>query len=172
VRPGPVVAALRAATAADHDRVDALFAGCDLADRDSYVRLLHAHARALPAVEAVLAERQELPDWSPRTPLLREDMTDLDAGWPEPLPFDLAPDPAAGWGALYVIEGSRLGGVMLSRQVGAGLPARYLGAKHGSGQWRALLEGLDAAGGDDGWLDIAVGAARDTFRLYEQAVER
>jgi len=170
VRAGPAVAGLRAATQADHDRVDALFAGCDLADRDDYVRFLLAHARALPAVEAALAGRGGLPDWRPRAPVLREDLAELGAPWPQALAFDLPADPGAGWGALYVLEGSRLGGVMLSRQVGAGLPARYLGAAHRPGEWRALLGGLDAAADGPGWQDAAVAAARATFDLYARAV--
>ena len=43
------VAALRAATAPDHDRVDAAYGAFDLADRTRYAVFLRAHARALPA---------------------------------------------------------------------------------------------------------------------------
>jgi len=170
VKPGAVVAGLRAATAADHDRVDALFAGRDLADRDDYRRFLVAHARALPAAEAALATWENLPDWRPRTPLLAADLADLDAPRPDPLPFTPPAGTAAGWGTLYVVEGSRLGGVMLARRIGADLPGRYLGAAHRPGEWRALLTGLEAAADGPAWLEAAATAARATFALYARAV--
>ena len=171
MRSEGAVAALRAATAADHDRVDALFGGYDLADRESYARFLVAHARAVPAVETALAAFGRLPGGVARAPLLTEDLADLDVAPPSALAFALPDDAAAGWGALYVLEGSRLGGAMLARQVGAGLPGRYLGAGHGPGGWRAVLAGLEAAAEGSAWLERAVAAARATFALYGRAVE-
>lgn len=88
---------------------------------------------------------------------------------PEPLPFDLADDGAARWGALYVTEGSRLGGVMLARQVGQGLPRAYLQSGFGPGEWRDFRHALDAAAGDDAWIDHAVAAAEQVFALYGRA---
>ena len=49
------VARLRAATASDHDAVDAGFGRYDLTDADDYRAFLIAHARALPAIETWLA---------------------------------------------------------------------------------------------------------------------
>ena len=157
-----LVQRLRADTAADHDRVDARYAGFDLSDRHDYGRFLTAHARALPAIEAALTSQVGLPIFRERTSLLAADLADLGQSMPEPLAFE-AGGSAEGWGALYVIEGSRLGGAMLARQVPAALPSRYLAAKHLSGEWRALLQAIDAAPID---AAEAVAGARRVFDLY------
>ena len=72
-----------------------------------------------------------------------------------------------------MVEGSRLGGVYLARQVGAGLPARYLSAAHGKGEWRAFLAWLDQAceAGGSGWIEAALAGAAAGFALYQQAAE-
>ncbi|MDP1028512.1 biliverdin-producing heme oxygenase [Sphingomonas sp. KR1UV-12] len=160
---------LRAATSASHDRVDAAFGGYDLTDPIAYAAFLTAHARALPAAEAVLARHDELPAWRERTSLLAADLADLDLSTPVPLPFTLPERPGAAWGALYVIEGSRLGGTMLARGVPAALPSRYLAARHLSGEWRALLAAIDARGADAVWRDGLLAGAHATFDLYSQA---
>lgn len=161
---------LRRATAPLHDSVDAAFGGHDLTDRNAYGAFLLAHARALPAVEAVLAVRPGLPDWPERTSLLRQDLTDLALAMPAALPFLLPDASGADWGALYVVEGSRLGGVMLARQVPDTLPARYLSARHAPGAWRALLTAIDSRGADDPiWLDGLLAGAEATFALYARA---
>jgi heme oxygenase (biliverdin-IX-beta and delta-forming) len=162
------VSALRSATGPAHDAVDQLYGRFDLSDRTSYTAFLTAHARALPAVEDALAGAA-VPPWRPRRALLAADLSDLGTHVPSALPFAAPADTAAAWGMLYVIEGSRLGGAMLARQVGEGLPARYLAARHQSGEWRALLAGIDAAADDDAWVARAVAAARATFDLYGRA---
>lgn len=165
------VQSLRAATASDHDRVDATFGGFALGDAAGYRRFLLAHGRALPAVEAALAAAAHaLPAWRPRTAALADDLAALGEAMPPPLDFGVANE-AESWGALYVIEGSRLGGQLLARSVPAGLPAAYLSARHLSGEWRALLAALDAraaAEGDD-WRTAATAGARATFALYARA---
>ncbi|WP_293873554.1 MULTISPECIES: biliverdin-producing heme oxygenase [unclassified Sphingomonas] len=165
---------LRAATAGDHDTVDAAFGGFALDDAAGYRRFLLAHARALPAVEAALATAADdaLPAWRPRTPALAGDLRAMDAAMPEPFAFD-ASDDAARWGALYVIEGSRLGGQLLARTVPAGLPAAYLAARHLPGEWRRLLAALDARAAACGaaWCEAALAGARATFALYARAAE-
>lgn len=158
---------LRAATAPDHDHVDAAFAGYDLAKRGDYVRFLMAHARALPAAEDALVIRT-LPTWRRRTPMLAADLTALGEAMPEPLPFTLPPGDAAALGALYVVEGSRLGGIMLARRVGDPLPSAYLGARHEQGEWRTLLAAIDDLVGEDGIAE-AVAGAHATFALYAAA---
>lgn len=167
------VATLRAATAADHERVDALFGAMRLDDRDDYRRMLAAHARVVPAIEAALARgdvANELPAWTPRTSLLAADLAALGAAMPAPLPFALPqgePAPAA-WGALYVVEGSRLGGQLLARRVGSGMPHAYLAARHAPGAWRALLASLEAraAAAPPAWGAAVIAGARATFDLF------
>ena len=163
---------LRAATASDHDAVDASFGSFALDDAAGYRRFLRAHGRALPAVEAALADRtgDALPDWRPRTPALAGDLAALGEDLPAPLVFAAAGE-AERWGALYVIEGSRLGGQLLARSVPAGLPSAYLSARHLAGEWRALLAALDAraAAAGEAWRQAALAGARATFALYARA---
>lgn len=162
---------LRARTAPAHDAVDAAFGAHDLAEPGSYRAFLLAHALALPAAEAALATHPDLPPWRERTSLLAADLADLGAAMPEPLAFALPGAAGAAWGALYVTEGSRLGGVMLARGVPEALPSRYLAARHGSGEWRALLHAIEAEGAKNGaaWIDAAVAGAEACFALYRRA---
>lgn len=164
-------AILRSATAAKHDVVDAAYSRFDLTDPVSYGHFLTAHARALPAIEAALAACDTIPAFAPRTAALRTDLAALGLEMPDPLPFAPPEIEAAAFGALYVIEGSRLGGAMLAKQVPAFLPHAYLSATHQPGSWRAFGELLDRAekAGGPGWLDRAIAAAEVTFDLYTEA---
>jgi heme oxygenase len=164
-------AALRAATAAKHDAVDAAFRRFDLTDRASYGQFLTAHARALPAVEQALRSVPGLPAFEPRSRLLRDDLAALGLAMPAPPPLAPPESGAAAFGALYVIEGSRLGGAMLARQVPDGLPHAYLSATHAPGAWRDFGELLDRAAHafGPGWIDRAIVAAEATFDLYAEA---
>ena len=166
------IAALRARTAARHDEVDAAFGGFRLDRPDAYRQFLTAHARALPGAEALLAAAPGLPAWRPRTPLLMEDLANLGGVMPSPLPLTLPVD-AAAWGVLYVVEGSRLGGAMLARQVAPGLPRRYLDAAFEQGEWRTMRAAIDAqaARQDEAWLAGAVAGAEACFALYGRAAE-
>lgn len=67
---------LRARTAAAHATIDAAFSQFDLCDRDSYTGFLRAHARVVPAIEAVLTDA-ELPLWRAPTILLQKDLEAL-----------------------------------------------------------------------------------------------
>ena len=163
------VARLRAATASDHDAVDAGFGRYDLSDADDYRAFLIAHAKALPAVEAWLGGIPGLAAVRSRGEALAADLAALGEEMPTPMAFDLPPSEAAGWGAMYVVEGSRLGGVMLSRSVTEGMPSAYLGAKHLSGEWRALLAAIDRQPADDAWVAQAIVGARAAFALYRRA---
>ncbi|MBC3943268.1 biliverdin-producing heme oxygenase [Sphingomonas albertensis] len=165
------VARLRAATASDHDAVDAGFGRYDLSDADGYRAFLIAHARALPAVEAWLEGIPDLAAVRSRSEALAADLAALGEEMPAPMAFDLAPSEAAGWGAMYVVEGSRLGGIMLSRSVPDDMPSAYLGAKHLSGEWRALLAAIDRQPADEAWVADAVAGAKAAFALYRCAPE-
>ena len=165
------VARLRAATASDHDAVDAGFGRYDLSDADDYRAFLIAHAKALPAVEAWLGGIPGLAAVRSRGEALAADLAALGEEMPTPMAFDLAPSEAAGWGAMYVVEGSRLGGIMLSRSVPEGMPSAYLGAKHLSGEWRALLAAIDRQPADEAWIADAVAGAKAAFALYRHAPE-
>lgn len=165
--------ALRERTAAHHDAIDAAYARFDLHDRDGYAAFLTAHARIVPPVETILADHAALPRFDLRTAALAADLADMGLDIPPALKVGEAPDDAAAWGMFYVVEGSRLGGVMLARRVGAAFPARYLSAAHGKGGWRTVRAEIDAAAttGDAGWLDRAVQAAKQCFTLYGDAAK-
>lgn len=160
--------ALRNATMASHDRVDDLFSGFSLVDRASYTTFLKAHARALAPLEAIARPA------APRLPLLAEDLAAL--GESLPVPVDTPDQAGEGfrWGALYALEGSRLGGAMLARRVAADLPRAYLSAVHEKGGWVAFQQQLDvqADQGGDAWIDGAVRGAEAAFALFEAAAQQ
>lgn len=163
---------LRGATGPAHEAIDAAFGAHDLAAPDTYRAFLLAHARALPPAERVM---QSLPLGRAlplRTALLSTDLDALGCAKPLPLAFDAPDDPAFTWGVLYVVEGSRLGGAMLVRQVPDGMPRAYLGAVHGPGQWRMIRAALDdaAAAHDATWRDRMIRGALETFDLYGRAI--
>lgn len=160
---------IRAATATDHDAVDAAFGMVDFTDAASYGSFLMAHARALPAVEEALAGCTTLPPLRPRWPLLAADLRALALDAPALLPFGAPASAAAAFGVAYVFEGSRLGGGMLARRVGKTLPTGYLGATHRPGEWRLLLAALDQSATGEDWIAEASAAARATFDLYRRA---
>ena len=174
IEPGGAVAALRAGTAPDHERLDGLFAGFDLSAPAGYRDFLTAHARALPAVESALDAAgfaALLPDWPERrrAAALAADLADIGGIPPAPLPFATPADPAAAWGVAYVVEGSRLGGKLLSRRVGTGLPKSYLATAQAPGAWRNFLQSLDKAIHTPQEIAVATGAAGAVFALFERA---
>jgi heme oxygenase (biliverdin-IX-beta and delta-forming) len=167
---GRVRQALRDATMVNHQRVDELFSDFPLDSRDGYGAFLRAHARALAPLEQLAR-----PD-APRLPRLMEDLAALGKALPEPLAVERRGDEAFRWGALYALEGSRLGGAMLERRVPPGLPRAYLSSVHGKGGWIAFQDALDKAADDGGedWIDGAIQGADAAFALFAAgaAVER
>ncbi|MBT2185967.1 biliverdin-producing heme oxygenase [Sphingobium sp. H33] len=164
-------ARLRAATRACHDEVDTLFGRFDLSDRSSYARFLTAHAAALVPVEDWVGATRLMPDWRGRKEALWADLAALGRSLPHFEPLDWPRHEAARWGAFYVLEGSRLGGAMLSRAVPEDLPRAYLSSVHAPGAWRGFLAALDEhaqAGGPD-WEAAAIASAGRVFALYAQA---
>ncbi len=172
---GPLRARLRAETRAAHERVDAAFARFDLRERDSYAAFLTAHAAVLPALEAaVQADAMRwLPDWPARrrTPALRGDLKILGRPAPEPAATNFGGS-AENLGALYVLEGSRLGSRLLVAQVReAGDPAvraatAYLAHGDARRLWPSFLEVLEREGAEPAAVTAGAAAA---FALFEAA---
>jgi heme oxygenase len=166
--------ALRAGTAADHERLDALFGRFRLADAVDYRAFLTAQGVAGPVGARARDDAgfgARLADWSTRhrSAAIAADLAAL--GWPMPVPL-VAPSlgtPAAQWGAAYVVEGSRLGGAMLARGVAEGLPKSYLGTPQAPGAWRHFLARLDEQLRSPEEVAAATLAAQATFALFEQA---
>lgn len=167
----PARTLLRAATAAHHDRVDAVFSRATLSDPLSYGRFLRAQAAAHLPTEAALTDAgvaTVIPDWDERqrSALLREDLAELGLAVPPPSGALVLQGEGALLGALYVLEGSRLGGAMLVRSVAPDLPRRYLGAQR-QGSWRALQQLLDARLVTPADRNAAIATARTVFTLFE-----
>ena len=166
-------ATLRGATAAHHDRVDAVFSRADLTTRAGYGRFLMAQAAAHLPVERALSEAgaaDVLPDWAERqrAPLIIADLAALGLTPPDTGAGPAFATPAAVLGGVYVLEGSRLGGTLLKRSVGEGMPTAFLGAAD-SALWRRLLATLDAALDSGAQRQEAVAAAVRVFDAFECA---
>jgi heme oxygenase len=162
---------LRAATRAAHDRVDAHFAGYDLAEARQYRDFLLAHAVAfIPAEQAIEdAGGNAIPGFegSRRSDALLEDLSDLGLKLPQSKTFRALQTWPEVLGSAYVLEGSRLGGAVLVRQVGADLPRRFLSARPPGGHWRAFVAYLDQHLADERAIADATRSALETFALFE-----
>ena len=165
--------ALKAATEDIHQELDDTLSRFDLADTADYARFLGIHARAVPPIEAALDRggvAALVEGWRPmRSEAIAADLKAL--GQPMPAPAD--PPSASGPGALlgmaYVLEGSRLGGQLLRRQVGAGLPVKYLAGARDTRPWACVVAALDRHLYSDTNLGEAKAAARRCFALFLDA---
>ncbi|MGD0106963.1 MAG: biliverdin-producing heme oxygenase [Rhodopila sp.] len=198
--PVPIsrLAQLRAGTQAAHSRIETAPALVRLVARDltrgEYVFILqHLQALYTHLEPAVAAELETLPaaaallDGS-RPRRLAEDLAWFGASALPPPPLPVLAGPAAALGALYVIEGSGLGGRIIGRNV-----AECLGVAPGAGgsffcgldaesarvRWsrlssildESLIEADSADAGTDA-DDRVVAGARDTFGFFERCFRR
>ncbi|MFW8634829.1 biliverdin-producing heme oxygenase [Cribrihabitans pelagius] len=167
--------ALRSGTRDRHEALDRLVSRWDLGSPGGYRDFLHMQAAALLPLEAWLEDRgaEALPpDWPQRrrSQALRADLAALALPVPRPAEVAIAPCRAAVAGVLYVLEGSRLGGRLLHRQVEAGagkMPQSFL--EHGNGQplWQGFLSWLKAQNLPSEEHRAAISAARGVFGLYQ-----
>ncbi len=166
------LAELRRVSREAHEAVDEAFSRFDLADPKSYGAFLTAHARVLGAAEAYLSRHgASLPVWRPRAELLEDDLRQMELGVPVVKDEHFSDCDGTAMGVLYVLEGSRLGGRVLSGRVAEGLPRAYLSAFHQKGEWPAFLERLGR------YLDESDAARRQavmdgavaTFALFEKS---
>ena len=158
-----------------------MFASFDLGAKDGYRRFLSAHADAVLPIEAALDAAQAgevIADWDMRrrgealradlaalgTPVLSGDEPAAIAGFDDAdtKPFAIA-------GAIYVLEGSRLGGRFLARQVGEDLPREYLDPNQAPKHWRELLARLDVILDRPEKQAVALDAARSVFATFHTA---
>ncbi|KJH79806.1 biliverdin-producing heme oxygenase [Pseudomonas sp. KSR10] len=138
---------LRDASAPLHQRVDTAFSRFDLSERQDYELFLRAHAAALFALETALEQgpiAQLLNDWPERrrSAALRQDLQALQIALPAALSVQPGSDEGWYWGVVYVLEGSRLGGRVLSQRVragGSGSPLHYLAHGEGIPLWPRFL---------------------------------
>lgn len=164
--------ALRTATAADHDAVDRAFGRYDLSDRAAYAAFLQAQAAAFLPVEGAVDRsdpERVVADWTERrrSDALRADLAALGEETPASAPIPPFASEAALLGAVYVLEGSRLGGRMLAREVPDAFPQAFLAAGNPA-LWRSLLAVLELNLDTGERRAAAIEAARGVFALFEK----
>jgi len=152
------LAALRAATAARHERLDSgLPLSAPAPSLDDYAAHLRMVRDWLAPLETWLNSFADGPQAEPALPAI-DRLTLIQADLAEPGMPEVAPmRPAASWpldasaayrwGVAYVIEGSQLGGAVLYKQLHERLaphPLRYLRSEAGGPgpRWRAFMAAL------------------------------
>ena len=166
--------ALKTATDDVHDRLDTLLSKLNLSDRGDYSTFLVTQARVLPAIEQALDSfgmGRIVEDWDEhrRSGLLEADLAELGRAMPESLEIPAIATVPQALGAAYVMEGSRLGGQMLKKSVGRGMPSSFLFPNGQKAAWPALVAALDENLESAPQLDEAKTAARRTFDLFLEA---
>lgn len=170
---GSARAHLRRETRPDHEAVDAVYSRFDLSRLGDYRRFLRAQASCLGGLEAALDERagRLVADWPARrrAAFLYADLREL-GDEPDCATASQAFDSdAAALGGVYVLEGSRLGGAVLAKQVRSGAPRRFLSPPRASGSWARFVDLLDRTLRHETERAAAVRAARSVFRSFEMA---
>jgi heme oxygenase len=169
---------LRAATVEDHAALDMAVGEWRLDEVSDYRAFLQASADAVAPLELALEAsgvQAWLPDWSARArrKALISDLEAVGGVAPGPTPLPTMRK-AFATGLLYVLEGSRLGGQVLSRRVESGqrgLPTAYLRHGQGDGLWRSFLSWIESADTVAFKTDEAISGARYGFRCFADAFE-
>ena len=174
---------LRAATRSHHERIDRLIDFRRLPEPARYARVLQAFGAFLPAWEAAVADalppgRRAWLAGRSRAPFLSRDLEALGLAPPAPVRLPGFRNAAAAWGSLYVMEGSALGGQVITRSLAArGLLPNSGGAYfHGWGEataamWREFRDLLEAELRDPDALAPACEAACRTFESLSSLLE-
>lgn len=162
--------ALRAATSEAHERLDARFSTFDLADADDYGAFLLAQAGAFFPMEKALEAAgvaDIIEDWPARrrSDALRADLAALALPDPKSVAAPTLRSEADILGAVYVLEGSRLGGAMLVRTVPDGLPKSFL-TPGNPAAWRAFVTVLEQRLSSQTALDEAARSAAAVFEAF------
>jgi heme oxygenase (biliverdin-IX-beta and delta-forming) len=176
--------ALRAATATDHARLDALLGGGLRSHGDYATYVVGLHALVRDAGDA-LATAALSPAWLAWGQAERVEWLVRDLAWlrlaPLPPAAPAVPDSdAAAAGLLYVIEGSTLGARLLVRDAvrlghGPGRGATFLHHHAGDGalaRWRGFVSALDGAHFDHHEALTLRAAASSSFQRAEAAFRR
>ena len=168
--------ALQAATDAIHRELDERLSRLDLASAADYRRFLGFHAQTIPPFEEALAAAgasRLIDDWEAgrRTAAIETDLAALGEPMPAPIPVAPLRGTAELLGTAYVLEGSRLGGRVLKRRVGDGLPSSFLGhSTHAP--WPAVVATLDRHLYSDELVEEAKAAARQCFDMFLKAARK
>ena len=168
---------LRAKTAADHANVDARFSALVGEGTAGYGEFLRLSAAAIYPLERALTEgnvERLLPDWQERSrrAALRADLADLGIDDPPLIRLPALDDEANQFGALYVLEGSRLGARVLVRKLLAAPTQRPQSAlrylRHGEclPLWQTFLERLESSAAIRRSPTGAITGARIAFACF------
>lgn len=114
--------------------------------------------------------------YQPRLPLLASDLAELERT-PTPLQSKLAPavDDPERFGLLYVLEGSRLGGAMIGRQLAksqlaknmySGVPQHFFADHQSVEHWQSFWVALTAQQFSEAELERVVAGAHAGFSVY------
>ena len=166
---------LRKATGSLHAHVDSCAAGMRLETARGYARFLASQASVVFPLEDSLESAggaQLMPDWKDRcrSESLKADLLEIGASCAPVRPPVFRSD-AAVLGALYVLEGSRLGARVILSRIVSSSATRYL--RHGEGRrlWSTFLEILESNEDIRRHPEAAEDAARRVFEMFAQAME-
>lgn len=165
---------LKAATDDIHQELDEALSRLNLGDPADYARFLAIHARAVPSIETALIDggvAALIDGWGSerRSDAIMADLAALGYAMPEPADAPEIRGSSELLGAAYVFEGSRLGGQVLRRRVGEGLPVSYLSQSRSTDPWAAVVAALDRLIYSDAEFGEATDAARRCFTLFLSA---
>ncbi len=165
---------LRSATSALHAHVDRRASEMRLETAPGYARFLLTQASVVCPLEDALERARIarlLPDWKERRRggALSADLREIGANCIPARPPVFKSD-AALLGALYVLEGSRLGARVILSRVSSSA-TRYL--RHGEGRrlWPTFLEVLESNEDVRRHPGVAEDAARHVFEMFALAME-
>lgn len=183
MRTNSVRFTLKSATIAQHRRLDKALAHALVTTRQGYCRFLERMASAMLPTEALLDRSgvaEIFGDWPTRRrrDLVLADLAGLGACASELSTRTDATSLCRGgvFGAMYVLEGSRLGApVILERVLGGGDPhvtenCRFLQSGAGASLWRSFCIALDGERELERDPSAAVRAAVGTFETFERSL--
>ena len=164
---------LRSETREAHEALDAHFSQFDLSDARDYGAFLLAHAAAFLPIEEALTEAgaaRLFPEWDGmvRAGWLVRDLEALGLEMPAPIAPPAFDSDAAIVGGAYVLEGSRLGGTVLRKAVGADLPHDYL-SHDPSLRWPEFVAQIERILKNDVDRSQAVASANAVFACFLRA---
>lgn len=174
------LAQLRAATNAEHERIDAAFSALSLGRRDGLERFLKTHAIGLNPLFPIFAEfvehRLEMP--CPDFPaMLNDDLRALGVdtrALPHLQPPSCLSDRDGAPGVGYVVCGSRLGLEVIRRagywDDGGAFRSRYMEDERGRACWKALVPWLNNTSMKSSELQAIRASALASFETFAQAI--
>lgn len=166
---------LKSETADLHEILDGSLSMGGFVRPGVYSRFLAMHASVLPDLENHLrntVEYRSLDRWEDRfrTHALRDDLELMREPFPSGRQLSFSASPGTAAGIAYVVEGSRIGGTFLHRQLsdayGDRIPASFLLHGKGCSYWPSFLKWLSERDATRTYQEAAVRSARKTFEYY------